>query len=89
MPEGLFPWEFEPVENRRKRFVQQGGLGNDMNGWKNPNERQQHICVHCRKRYEYTAVDLEFNDLGETGSNLCADCQKIKRAMTTNHPEMK
>ncbi len=88
MPQGLFDWEFEPVENRRKRYIQQGGLGGPMDGHKNPREVQQHYCVHCRKNYEHNARDLEFNDLGESGNNLCAACQKLKRKMVTNHPEM-
>lgn len=91
MPEGLFPWEFVPQENRRKRYVVQGGLGNDLNGHKNPRERQQHICVRCRTRFEYDSQELDFsnNDFGEVQTNLCAECRKVLRTLRTNHPEMK
>ena len=88
MPEDLFPWEFEPVETRRKKFIQQGGLGNDLNGWKNPREKKQYICVHCRKRYEWKP-DLESTDYGDVVDNLCSDCRRELRTMRTNHPEMK
>jgi hypothetical protein len=88
MPEGLFVWEFEPVENRRKKYIQQGGLGGPMDGHKNPRERQQYQCAHCHKTYEHT-TDLDFTDFGDVVDNLCGDCRRLLREMRTNHPEMK
>lgn len=88
MPNGLFPWEFEPVESRRKKFIEQGGLGNDLNGHHNPRERQQYRCCVCKTSFEWEAV-LEFNDYGPAIDNLCKECRIKQRAMTTNHPEMK
>lgn len=88
MPQGLFDWEFEPVENRRKKYISQGGLGNDLNGHKNPHERRQHQCAHCHKNYQW-AANLDFTDFGDVVDNLCQDCRKLLREMRTNHPEMK
>lgn len=85
MPEGLFPWEHEPVENRRKKYVQQGGLGTPMEGHKNPRELRQYKCVNCKRIYQWTN-DLDFTDYGEVIDNLCSDCRKIQREWRTNHP---
>jgi hypothetical protein len=87
MPQGLFDWEFEPVENRRKKYIQKGGLGGDLNGFKNKRERTQYKCVNCKKEYEWSS-DLDFTDFGEVIDNLCGDCRKILREWRTNHPPM-
>lgn len=88
MPESLFAWEHEPFISRRKRFTEQGGLGGDLNGHKNPRELRQHKCCHCGKTFTWTP-DLQFSDYGEAIDDLCQDCRKEQRAMMTNHPEMK
>jgi hypothetical protein len=82
MPDGLHPREFEPVENRRKSRLQQGGLGSPVM------ERQPHFCTHCKKQYQWTP-DLDSTDFGDVIDNLCPDCRVILRQMRTNHPEMK
>ena len=86
MPE-LFDYEYEPVQNRRKRYVNQGGLGNDLNGWKNPREVQRYTCMQCGKQYDYTP-DLDCSDFGECLDVWCGECRKKLRSMRTNHPEM-
>lgn len=88
MPEGLFPWEFEPVESRRKKYTEQGGLGNDLNGHHNPREIRQYRCCHCQKTFQWNN-NLEFTDYGQAIDNLCPECRQLQRAMMTNHPEMK
>ncbi len=87
MPQGLFDWEFEPVESRRKKFIEQGGLGGDLNGHHNPRERRQYKCCNCKKDFQWSN-NLEFTDYGGTIDNLCTDCRKLQRKMMTNHPEM-
>lgn len=82
MPHGLHPREFEPIENRRKKYLQQGGLGSPVQ------ERIPHFCTHCKKQFDY-AISLEFTDFGDVIDELCSDCRKILRGMRTNHPEMK
>jgi hypothetical protein len=87
MPQGLHPREFLPVENRRKRYNHQGGLGTQLDGHKNPIERQQYQCAHCRKTYEWTS-SLDTTDFGDVVDNLCVECRAVLRGMRTNHPEM-
>ncbi len=88
MPHGLHPDEFLPVEVRRKKYIQQGGLGGPMDGRKSHHDIRQYMCANCHKTYQWTN-DLDFTDFGDVIDNLCGDCRKILRTMRTNHPEMK
>jgi hypothetical protein len=81
MPEGLHPREFEPIENRRKSRIQEGGLGSPVQ------QRRQYMCAHCHVTYEWTN-DLDFTDFGDVIDNLCTACRKLLREMRTNHPPL-
>jgi hypothetical protein len=88
MPHGLHPNEFIPVTARRKRFVQQGGLGGELNGLRPNSEIHQYQCAHCHKDYTWSTT-LESTDFGDVVDNLCPECRTLLRSMRTNHPEMK
>ena len=90
MPDAIHPWEHEPVENRRKKYIQHGGLGGkvSLDGYVSPHELKRYQCVHCKKMYVWTS-NLDFTDFGDVIDNLCSDCRKELREMRTNHPEMK
>lgn len=88
MPQDLFAWEHEPVANRRKKFIDHGGIGNDLNGFKGNREKKQYRCCNCKKKFEWDNT-LEYSDYGTTVDNICGPCRKIQRTMMTNHPEMK
>lgn len=91
MPQGLAPWELEPVASRRKRFVANGVYPRDhvqLNGWKNPREKQRHWCCRCKKEFEWMA-ELEFTDFGQVVDDLCKECRVELRKLMTNHPEIK
>lgn len=83
MPETLHWKEFEPIENRRKSRIQDGGLGSPPGG----TEKRRYFCCNCKKEYRYTP-DLDFSDFGEVIDNICGECRKALRNMRTNHPAM-